>query len=112
VRIGRLAEARLGDALLIEGDSGVVPPGLPAERFRLAAPVFGKAGPHRIGCACCTPRGPVADALARLFLARARGEVGLFGAVLAVPAGAAGAAAIRAVLDTDQVAASRFRLAV
>jgi hypothetical protein len=54
----------------------------------------------------------VADALARLFLARARGEVGLFGAVLAVPAGAAGAAAIRAVLDTDQVAASRFRLAV
>jgi hypothetical protein len=112
VRIGRLAEARLGDALLIEGDSGVVPPGLPAERFRLAAPVFGKAGPHRIGCACCTPRGPVADALARLFLARVRGEVGLFGAVLAVPAGAAGAAAIRAVLDTDQVAASRFRLAV
>jgi hypothetical protein len=104
-----MAEAGPDDALLVEGD-GPAPDGVPVERFRVRAFVFGPAGPHRIGCACCTPRVPVADALARLFLARARGDSGFFQSVLAVPLGAAGAAAIRAALDSDQMAASRFRL--
>jgi len=109
VRIGAMAEAGPDDALLVEGD-GPAPDGVPVERFRVRAFVFGPAGPHRIGCACCTPRVPVADALARLFLARARGDSGFFRSVLAVPLGAAGAAAIRAALDSDQTAASRFRV--
>jgi hypothetical protein len=54
----------------------------------------------------------VAEALTRLFVARARGEVGLFAAVLAVPMGEPGAAAIRAALSSDQVVTSRFRWAV
>ena len=109
VRIGAVAEAGPDDALLIEGD-GPAPDGVPLERFRVPVFEIGPAGPHRIGCACCTPRVPVADALARLFLARARGDSGFFQSVLAVPLGAAGAAAIRAALDSDQMAASRFRL--
>jgi len=109
LRIGVLAEAGPDDALLVEGD-GPAPGGPPVERFRLPVFVIGPAGPHRIGCACCVPRGPVAEALARLFLARARGDVGFFRSVLAVPLGAAGAAAIRAALESDQVSASRFRL--
>lgn len=38
---------------------------------------------HAPGCACCAPRAAVAEALNRLFVRRARGEVAWFGAVLA-----------------------------
>ena len=61
-------------------------------------------------CRCCVPRGPVAEALGRLFLARARGEVAWFHSI-AVIATPAGEAAVRAALAGDQVAAGRFRLA-
>jgi hypothetical protein len=37
---------------------------------------------HAIGCACCSPRAALARALARLFVRRARGEVGFFREVL------------------------------
>jgi hypothetical protein len=94
-----------GDAVLIEGESAA-PAGRPVQCFRLSP---GLAG-HAPGCACCVPRGPVAEALSRLFLARARGEVAWFHAV-AVHASPAGQAAVRAALATDQVAAGRFRLA-
>ncbi len=80
--------------------------GRPVARFRLAP---GLAG-HAPGCACCVPRGPVAEALGRLFLARARGEVAWFRSV-AVLASLAGEAAVRAALAEDQVSAGRFRLA-
>ena len=102
VRFG-LPEA--GEAALVEGDAPA-PPGQPTARFRLKP---GLAG-HVPGCACCVPRGPVAEALSRLFLARARGEVAWFRtvAVLATPAGEA---AVRAEVARDQVSAGRFRLA-
>ena len=106
VRFGRSGEARAGEALLVEGEAPV-PPGHPVARFRLRAGLFG----HPVGCACCAPRGPVAEALGRLFLARARGEVAFFHAVVAVTATPAGEAAVRAALAEDQVSAGRFRLA-
>src|SRR3954452_17837379 len=85
-----------GDAVLVEAGM-MVPSGHPAAHFTLAP---GLAG-HAAGCACCVPRGPVAEALGRLFLVRARGEVAWFGAV-AVLATPAGAAAVRAALAADQ----------
>jgi hypothetical protein len=93
-------------ALLVEGDA-VVPAGHVMARFRLGPGLTG----HPFGCACCVPRGPVAEALGRLFLARARGDVPFFRSVVAVVATPVGEAAIRAALARDQVSAGRFRLA-
>lgn len=93
------------DALLIEGDAPA-PPGHAMARF-----VLPEKPAHPIGCACCLPRGPVAEALTKLFLARVRGEVAFFRAVVALPASAAGAAAIRAALADDPLVSARFRLA-
>ncbi len=99
---GIAEEITVGCALLIEG-SAPAPSGHPVARFVL--PVSG----HVVGCACCLPRGPVAAALSRLFQARARGEVAFFRLVLALPVGAAGAAAVRAALAEDVFVAARFR---
>ncbi|QXM26402.1 hypothetical protein KO353_04330 [Elioraea tepida] len=57
----------------------VAPAGLPVG----AAAVVERLGPaprrHAIGCPCCfAPRGALANALSRLFVRRARGEVGFF----------------------------------
>jgi hypothetical protein len=92
-----------GDALLIEGDSAG-PDGVPTVRFPA-----GRAG-HPIGCACCTPRGPVAKALHVLLLARARGECPAFVRVL-VMASASGEAAVRQALAEDVFVAGRYRAA-
>jgi len=100
----RFAPAGPDDAVLIEGDAAA-PPGYPLARFRLSPGLVS----HPAGCACCVPRGPVTDALGRLFLARARGEVRWFRAV-AVVASPAGESAVRAALAADRVAAARFRL--
>ena len=100
----RFGAAGPEDAALIEGNTGV-PPDQPLARFRLTP---GRLG-HPFGCACCVPRGPVAEALGRLFLARVRGEVRWFRAV-AVLASPAGEAAVRAALAEDRIAAARFRL--
>jgi len=94
-----------GEAVLAEAGLPV-PDGHPTMVFRLTRALAG----HRAGCSCCVPRGPVADALGRLFLARARRDVTWFGAV-AVLATPAGDAAVRAALAEDQVCAGRFRLA-
>jgi hypothetical protein len=102
VRFGR---PEAGEAVLIEGDAPVAPD-RPVARFR---PAPGLAG-HVAGCLCCVPRGPVAEALGRLFLARARREVAWFHSI-AVIATPAGEAAVRAALAGDQVSAGRFRLA-
>jgi hypothetical protein len=106
VRFGPASAAGPDEALLVEGEAQVSP-GHPVARFSLLAGLFG----HPAGCACCTPRGPVAEALGRLFLARARGKVAFFRSVVAVTATPAGEAAVRAALGADQVSAGRFRLA-
>jgi hypothetical protein len=74
-----------------------------------AAWASGEAG-HLPGCACCVTRSPVADALGRLFRARAVGEVPFFTRLGAVPASAAGEAALRQALESDGLASACYRL--
>jgi hypothetical protein len=105
VRFAAPDQVGADDALLIEGGAPA-PSGHAVARF-----VLPEAPTHPIGCACCLPRGPVAEALTRLFLTRVRGEVGFFRAVLALPASEAGEAAIRAALADDPLVSARFRLA-
>ena len=81
-------DAQEGDAVLASGLDG--------------------APAHRIGCACCIARTPAAQALGALFLQRARGEVAFFRRVLVD--GHAAQAEVRAALQSDPVAAARFRL--
>jgi hypothetical protein len=115
VRFGAASDAGPEEALLIEGDApgaGDAPSGrsMPAGRpavARFALPV--RNATHPLGCVCCAPRGPVAEALGRLFLARARGELAWFRCVVAVTRSAAGADAVRAALAADVVTAARFR---
>lgn len=92
------------DAFLVE-DGQKMPGAAYAVRF---APAGGKPG-HVAGCACCTLRGPAADALRRMFLARARGEAPFFARVI-VLASSDGAAAIRDALTQDVVTQARYRL--
>ncbi len=92
-----------GDAFLVE-DGHDMPDSGYAVRFALGA---GKPG-HVTGCACCTLRGPAADALTTMFRARATGLAPLFSrvVVLAFPAGEA---AVREALEADVVTRARFR---
>jgi hypothetical protein len=110
VRFGVVGDAGPWDALLIESEA---PGGGDASGDRAAVARFAlrmRVAMHPVGCACCAPRGPVAEALGRLFLARARGEVPWFRSVVAVTRGAAGAEAVRAALAGDVVTLARFRL--
>jgi len=68
-----------------------------------------RQAPDLAACACCAPRGDVARALSRLFLARARGEVGFFRQV--VVRTAALEPEVRAALAGDVLVAARYRLA-
>ncbi len=68
------------------------------------------AGRHRIGCACCITRAPLAEALSKLFFARARGEIPFFARVI-VPSEPAQEASLAAALAADPVTAARFRFA-
>jgi hypothetical protein len=104
VRFGSLADAGPHVAALIEGD-GPTPLGIACARFRVR-PAFG----HAVGCICCIPRGPAAEALARLFLARVRGETDGFRSVVAVATSEAGKRAVRAALSADALSAARFRM--
>lgn len=63
---------------------------------------------HVPGCACCVPRGALAEALGRLFLARARGDVRFFRRVVVVTDNPA---AVAAALAADPFVSGRFRLA-
>jgi hypothetical protein len=115
VRFGAVEDAGPEDALLIEGEAPA--PGIaprhgdpPADRpviARFTLPV--RVPTHPPGCICCAPRGPVAEALGRLFLARARGELPWFRSVVAVTHGADGVDAVRAALTGDVVTTARFR---
>ena len=97
VVLGPLEEAQPEDATLVEGEGFAMPP-----------PIL--AGPHAPGCICCVPRGPVAEALSNMFLARVRGDVPYFRRVLLVARTAEGKAAMIAALTQDPVVSARFRL--
>jgi hypothetical protein len=115
VRFGAAEDAGPEDALLIEGEApvaGIAPRDgdAPADRpaiARFTLPI--RVPTHPPGCTCCAPRGPVAEALGRLFLARARGEVPWFRSVVAVTHSTTGAEAVRAALTGDVVTTARFR---
>jgi hypothetical protein len=102
IRFG--TEPAAGEAVLVEGDAPVQA-GRAVARVRLPA-----ASAHSAGCACCVSRGPAAEALAHLFLARARGDVAWFGEVVAVMTTPEGEAAVRAALADDPVVSARYRL--
>jgi hypothetical protein len=93
-----------GDAVLVE-DGFDMPASGHAVRFALGT---GKPG-HLAGCACCTLRGPAADALTTLFRARATGLAPFFTRVV-VLASPAGEAAVREAMEGDVVTKARFRL--
>jgi hypothetical protein len=97
-------QAEKDDVYLTEGGAEPVRSGY-AERFTLPPGKFG----HATGCTCCTPRGPAADALTRLFRARATGAAPFFKHVI-VRASPAGEAAIRAAIANDMLTTARYRL--
>lgn len=87
------------------GDAGAAGPG------DVVQPWSGEGAPaHAPGCICCRPRGALAAALARLFLARARGEIPFFSRVV-VACTPEHDAALAAALAADPVTLARFRFA-
>ena len=82
----------------------------PAEVSATAMALFSLTGAHVPACACCGVRGPVAEALDRLFLGRVRGTLPWFSAIAALPQSAEAAEAIRQTLREDQASFARFRL--
>jgi hypothetical protein len=64
---------------------------------------------HGLSCFCCTPRGPVANALGRMFRERATGSAPFFKRVV-VLASPAGENAVREALTGDVVTAARYRI--
>jgi hypothetical protein len=92
------------DAVLVEDGKDMPKTGY-AVRFALAG---GKPG-HMLGCACCTLRGPAADALDKMFQARARATAPYFKRVI-ILASPEGETAILTALDSDLVTRARFRL--
>jgi hypothetical protein len=95
-------EPEPGDALLLEGDHET-PASFYALRFALVLPG------HAASCVCCTWRAPVADALARMFRARATGSAPFFKRVV-VQASPAGEEAVRAAASGDVMALARYRV--
>src|SRR5277367_3590589 len=65
---------------------------------------------HAAGCACCRPRALFAEALSRLFVARARNDIAFFSRVI-VPCAPGQEAALAEALAADPVTAARFRFA-
>jgi hypothetical protein len=88
-------------AWLVETGDAAAPDAVAVEHFAAAQPS------HPAGCACCAPRGPIAEALRRLFMARAKGP---FFSVVRVAASAAGEAAVRDALANDPMIAAWFRV--
>lgn len=88
------------DAWLAE--DGRDTPAEPVATFELAE------GVHPVDCACCGPRSPAAEALGRMFMARARGELPWFRRVR-VAAGEAGREAVRQALAGDPLVSLLYR---
>jgi hypothetical protein len=74
------------------------------------APWDSRDGGHIAGCGCCVARSLVAEALGRLFRARAVGEVPFFTRLGVVPASPGGEAAVRQALATDGLASACYRV--
>lgn len=102
VRFGSREDAGGGCSLLIEGHG--------LQTGSIAYFVPGPADGHPVGCACCTPRRPAAEALARLFLAHIRDGHPLTGLV-AITRTNAGRRAVLDALNGDMLTKARFRLA-
>jgi hypothetical protein len=109
VGFGALAEGSPEVALLIEGAATPAPPGVAVARFEAGEGKVEGVAPHAAGCACCVPRHPVADALRRLFQARARGEVPFFRRVVAVCTTDRGTELVDVALALDPTARAWFR---
>jgi hypothetical protein len=92
------ASAGANDAVLLEGEGE---PGAGRDYFMPAD--------HPVGCACCAPRNGAGMALARLMLARGRGQGVFFRRVVAVTCSEAGRAAVAAALEADPLASACFR---
>lgn len=93
------------NAWLLEAGK-VAPDGAYAVTFNVPVSAFG----HVPGCACCTPRGPAAAALATMFRARATNAAPFFARVI-VLASPTGQEAVRAALADDILTSARYRLA-
>jgi hypothetical protein len=91
-------------AVLLAAPQGPLPAGAVVQSH------FDALMPHAVACACCQGRGPVAEALDRLFQARVRGQCPWFERVLALAETAEATAMVRAALREDAVTAARFRL--
>lgn len=105
--------AALGLALARGKPAAIVtaapPPPLPVAAVAAVAFDAGVAT-HRGGCACCQGRSAAAQALDRLFQARARQACGWFDRVLVLDEDGAGAEVLAA-LREDALAGARFRAA-
>jgi hypothetical protein len=101
LQFGEIVNAGAHDALLIEGN-GMAQGG---------RAYFQPGTGHAAGCACCGPRNSAGLALARLLLARARGEGLFFKSFIAVTRTAEGHAAVLEALATDPLASACFTLA-
>lgn len=95
------AEAGPDDALLREG-KGAFSPGL--DWFEASA-----ESAHPAGCACCMPRSSAGVALARLLLARGRGQGRFFRRVVVAAHTEAGRRTVLAALESDPIVSACFR---
>lgn len=105
--------ATLAAALATGGPAALVTaaPPPPKPEAAVAAVSFAPGSvAHRAGCACCGGRGAAAEALDRLFQARARGACAWFERVLVLDEDGAGAEVLAA-LREDALAAARYRAA-
>jgi len=89
------------DAVLVE-DGCDMPAAGYAVRFALGLPG------HALGCACCTLRGPAADALGRMFRERATGVAPFFSRVV-VLASPEGEHVVREAVENDVLVKARYR---
>ncbi len=93
VRLGTVGSAGPRSHVLLEADLSAATP-------------FSRHSPN---CVCCAPRGALARALSRLFVAQVRGEVAPFDEVVVV--GRFDQIGLATAIREDVVAAARFRLA-
>lgn len=88
---------------------GLAPPTPPPSWAAVAvafSPEVSGGVAHARSCACCAGRSPAAQALDRLFQARARGACAWFDQVVVAPDAAE---EVRAALAADALSAARFR---
>ena len=109
----RFVDARIP---LVFADAEAAGPGDAVLREGAGTPARGldwfEAGPenaHPVGCACCAPRNGAGSALARLLLARGRGDGLFFSRVVVVAHSEAGRGAVLSALASDPLVSACFR---